>query len=169
MSPLSAQHSDRLGAGSRIRLWSEQIPERERIGRLILLSQDSITLNVTGDSALSIITLPLNSVGRLDMSIGRNPVAFAAVVALGAALGAVVVPALTTDPVICDLGYEDLSACTTEVPDVVIGVAAGAILGFVTAQLTIKERWLHVRMDLLMRDGTVEFRKGIRASASVRF
>jgi len=164
-----AQERDRMGAGSRIRLWSEEIPERERIGRLILLNQDSITLNVSGDSALSIITLPLESVGRLDMSIGRNPLPFAAVIGLGAALGAVLVPALTTDPAVCDLGYEDSPACTTEVSDVVIGMAAGAILGTLTAQLTSKERWLSVKMDLLMRDGTVDFHKELRVSASLHF
>ena len=166
---LMAQERDRMGAGSRIRLWSERIPEQERTGRLVLLNQDSITLNVTGDSALSIITLPLESVGRLDMSIGRNPVVFAAVIALGAALGAVVVPALMTDPAVCDLGYQDSPACTTEVSDVVIGMAAGAIFGTVTAQLTIKERWLSVQMDLLMKDGTVDFHKELRVSTSLHF
>ena len=166
---LSAQERDRLGAGARIRLWSEQILERERIGRLMLLDQDSITLNVTGDSALSIITLPLESVGRLDMSIGRNPAALAAVIALGAALGAVAVPALTSDPAVCDLGYEDSPACTTEVSDVVIGMAAGAILGTVTAQIVIKERWLSVRMDVLMKDGTVDFHNELRVSVSLHF
>ncbi|UCD25647.1 MAG: hypothetical protein JSW51_06960 [Gemmatimonadota bacterium] len=167
--PLDAQDSHQLGAGARIRLWSESIPERERIGRLILVNRDSITLNVTGDSMLSIVTLPLESIGRLDMSIGRNPLAFAGVVAAGAALGAIIVPALTTYPPECDLGYEDSSSCSTEVPDAVIGMAAGAILGIVTARLTIKERWLTVNMDLLIRDGTVEFHKELRATTSVSF
>jgi hypothetical protein len=166
---VAAQSTDRLGAGSRIRLWSKQIPDRERIGRLIQVDQDSITLNVTGDSNLSIITLPLESVGRLDMSIGRDPLAFAAVIGIGAAVGAVVVPALTTDPAVCDLGYQGTRDCTKEVPDVVIGLAAGAILGTVAARLAIKERWLTVKLDLLMRDGTVDFHRGLRISAAVSF
>ncbi len=162
----AAQDTDRLGAGARIRLWSDQVSGRFLAGQLVDLTRDTISLTPTGDT---LIALPLESVGRLETNIGRNPAAVAITIGLAAALGAVLVPALTTDPPICDLGYENSASCKTETSDILIGAAAGTIGGILLKDLTAPERWVRIRMDLLLRDGTVRFQRGIALSAAVGF
>ncbi|UCG89152.1 MAG: hypothetical protein JSW71_11685 [Gemmatimonadota bacterium] len=161
-----AQDSNGLGAGARIRLWSDLVPGRYMSGRLVDLTQDSISLIPTGDTTM---VLPLEAVGRLETNIGRDPAALAATIALSAAAGAVFLPALSNDPPICDLGYEDSEECRTETPDILIGAGAGVIGGILLSRWTAPQRWVGIQMDLLLRDGTVRFQRGLALSVAVRF
>jgi hypothetical protein len=162
----AAQQEELLGAGARIRLWSNLIAEQFLVGRLLDLEQRSLTVVPTGDTVL---TLPLDSIRRLDLSIGRNKTVIAASIVVGAALGAVLVPALTNDPAVCEFGYEESSACATETPDVLIGLAAGAIGGLIVSGPLAPERWARVRLDLLLRDGTVRIERGLALSVALSF
>ena len=163
---VAAQQEDLLAAGARIRLWSDLKKEHFLTGRLLDLKGDAITVIPTGDTVL---TLPLDSIRRLELSIGRNKAVIAVSVAAGAALGALIVPALTSDPAICELGYENTSACATEVSDVILGIAAGAIGGLIVSAPLAPERWARIRIDLLLRDGTVQIERGVALSASLSF
>jgi hypothetical protein len=162
----AAQQEDLIRAGARIRLWSVLAKERFLTGRLLDLKEDAITVIPTGDTVL---TLPLDSIRRLELSIGRNKGIVALSVAAGAALGALIVPALITDPAVCELGYENESACTTEVPYVILGAAVGTIGGLMVSAPLAPERWARIRIDLLLRDGTVRIERGVALSASLSF
>ena len=160
------QQEDRLGAGARIRLWSSLVEEQFLTGRLLDLEQRTLTVVPTGDTVL---TLPLDSIRRLDVSIGRNKAVFAGSIVVGAALGAVLVPALTSDPAVCELGYEQTSECATETPTVLIGLGAGAIGGLILSAPLAPERWARVRVDLLLRDGTVQIERRVALSLALSF
>jgi hypothetical protein len=158
ITTVTAYAQPRLEPGVRIRLWSLDLFEREIVGRFVDLTRDSITLNQIEYRTLDpILSLPLTQVGRIDVSIGRNPLAIAASIVAGAALGAALFPALTDEPVGCDLGYRTGSECSGVTNDVIVGFAAGAIAGRLFSELVAKERWARVRMDLLLLDGTVRF------------
>jgi hypothetical protein len=163
---LAAQDGDRLGPRARIRLWSDRVEGRFLSGRLVDLTATTITLRPTGDTTLA---LPLESLGRLETNIGRDPAALALTVGLAAAVGAILVPAIATDPPICKLGYENTDRCRTETSDVLIGTAAGAIGGILLSRWTAPDRWVRIRLDLLLRDGTVRFQRGLVVSAELRF
>ncbi len=159
---MEAQGTPGLAAGVRVRLWSLDLPGREINGKFVRLTRHSITLNQVEYAGLDpILSLPLSNVGRIDVSIGRNHLAIGASVAAGAALGAVLFPALTTEPVSCQLGYEDNPDCSPVTADVVIGLAAGAVAGWLFSQLIAKGRWARIRMDVLLLDGSVRFHGGL--------
>ncbi len=129
------------------------------------MTRDAITLNQLEYRSLDpILTLPLAKVSRIDLSIGRNKLVVGASVATGAALGAIIFPALADKPVSCQLGYVDDPDCSPETTDAVIGLATGAIGGFLFSQLIAKERWLRVRMDLLLLDGSARFHSRVSVS-----
>jgi hypothetical protein len=147
-----------LEPGVHVRLWSFDLPDREINGRLVFLTRDTITLNQVEYRTLDpILSLPLTQVGRIDVSMGRNRLVIGASIAGGALVGAVLVPALTQESVGCQVGYADSHECSGETTDVVIGLAAGAIAGMMFSDLIAKERWAHVRMDVLLQDGSVRF------------
>jgi hypothetical protein len=159
---VEAQGTPGLEAGVRVRIWSLDLPGREINGRFVRLTRDSITLNQVEYAGLApVLSLPLSHVGRVDVNIGRNKLAIGASVAAGAVLGAVLVPALTTEPVTCQLGYEDNPDCSPVTADVVIGLAAGAVAGWLFSQLAARERWARLRMDVLLLDGSVKFHGGL--------
>lgn len=161
-----AQDADRLGSGARIRLWSDQVSGRYVAGSLVDLTRETISLIPTGDT---ILVLPNESVGRLETNIGRNPVALAATIAVAAVAGAVLVPALADESPVCGLGYGNTAECKTETSDVLIGAGAGVIGGIVLSRWTAPQRWVRIRMDLLLRDGTIRFQRGVALSVAVKF
>lgn len=162
ITTVTAHAQPRLEPGVRVRLWSLDLSEQEINGRFVNLTRDSITLNQVEYQELDpILSLPLTQVGRIDVSVGRNPLAIGASIAAGAALGAALFPALTDEPVGCDLGYRTGSECSGVTNDVVVGLAAGAIVGRLFSELVVKERWARVRMDLLLLDGSVRFHAGL--------
>jgi hypothetical protein len=159
---VTAHAQPKLEPGVRVRVWSLDLSEREINGRFVDLTRDSITLNQVEYPGLEpILSLPLTRVGRIDVSIGRNRLAIGASVVAGAALGAALFPALTDEPVGCDLGYQAGPECSGVTNDVVIGLAAGAIVGRLFSELVVKERWARVRMDVLLLDGSVRFHAGL--------
>jgi hypothetical protein len=162
ITTVAVQAQPRLEPGVRVRVWSLDLSEREINGRFVDLTRDSITLNQVEYAEMEpILSLPLTRVGRIDVSMGRNRLAIGASVVAGAALGAALFPALTDEPVGCDLGYRTGSECSGVTNDVVIGLAAGAIVGRLFSELVAKERWARVRMDVLLLDGSVRFHAGL--------
>jgi len=158
LASLPAHAQQKLEPGAHVRLWSLDLPDREINGRLVLLTRDTITLNQLEYRTLdAILSLPLTRVGRIDVSMGRNRLVIGASVAGGALAGAALVPALTQESVACELGYADSRECSGETTDVVIGLAAGAIAGIMFSELIARERWAHVRMDVLLQDRSVRF------------
>jgi len=158
LASLPAHAQQKLEPGAHVRLWSLDLPDREMNGRLVRLSRDTITLNQLEYRTLdAILSVPLKQVARIDVSTGRNRLVIGASVAAGALVGAVLAPALTNESVACELGYADSRECSGETTDVVIGLAAGAIAGMMFSELIAQERWAHVRMDLLLQDGSVRF------------
>lgn len=170
ITTVTAQAQPRLEPGVRVRLWSLDLSEREIHGRLVHLTRDSITLNQIEYSDMDpILSLSLVRVGRIDLSIGRNKLVIGASTAAGAALGALAYTTLIEEPVGCELAYVDDPECSPETPYVVIGLAAGAACGFLFSDLIAKERWLRVRMDLLLLDGSVRFHGGISVPTPIVF
>jgi hypothetical protein len=143
----AAQSQPPLRSGSRIYVVSRELVEGATIGQLRFLGRDTITMfvNPTG-----LVDVSVASIGQLRVSIGRDPKLIYGVPAIGAAIGALAGPVLITEPEQCKLGYADVVDCTKEVPDVVVGAAGGAILMGMLTRLIARERWVHVRLDVLL-------------------
>ena len=143
----ASQRQPPLRSGSRIYVVSRELVEGATIGRLRFLGRDTITIFV---NPVGPVDVSVASIGQLRVSTGRDPKLIYGVPAIGAALGALVGPALIAEPEQCKLGYADVVDCTKEVPDVVVGAGGGAILLGMLTQLIARERWVHVRLDLLL-------------------
>lgn len=143
----AAQSQPPLRSGSRIYVVSRELVEGATIGQLRFLSGDTITIfvNPTG-----LVDVPVASIGQLRVSIGRDPKLIYGVPAIGAAIGALAGSVLVTEPEQCRLGYADVRDCTKVLPDVVVGAGAGAILMGMLTRLIARERWVHVRLDVLL-------------------
>lgn len=144
---IAAQRQPPLRSGSRIYVVSRELVEGATIGRLRFLGRDTITIFV---NPMGLVDVSVASIGQLRVSTGRDPKLIYGAPAIGAALGALVGPVLITEPEQCKLGYADVVDCTKEVPDVVVGAGGGAILLGMLTQLIARERWVHVRLDVLL-------------------
>ena len=122
--------------GARVRVTAHSIPGR-RIGSLVSLDGDS--LRYTRWDTSSVVAVPLESVARLERSIGRR-----SNTGRGATLGALIgggfglflgIAASTDNSGWWEVGPEEIAAATA-----VAGVA-GAGLGAVIGSLSKRDRW----------------------------
>jgi len=144
---IAAQRHPPLRSGSRIYVVSPELAEGATVGQLRFLGRDTITLFV---NPVGLVDVSLASIRQLRVSTGRDPKLVYGLPAIGAAIGALLGPALITEPEQCELGYADAFDCTEELPDVVVGAAGGAIVMGMLTRLIVKERWVHVRLDVLL-------------------
>lgn len=110
-------------------------------GWLVLWEPAYVTIR--GDSTYRI---PVSEIRRFEKSIGRDPRVMIGVPIAAAALGAVLVPAVTTRPTKCvaDVGDPD---CSGELPYGLIGALGGMVIGVFFAGTFGSERWVEIPLD----------------------
>jgi len=107
-------------------------------GWLVLLEPGYVTIR--GDSTYRI---PVSEIRRFEKSIGRDPRVVVGVPIGAAALGAILVPALNTQPSQCVADVGD-SECSGELPYGLIGALGGMIVGVLFVDAFSSERWVEI-------------------------
>ena len=140
-----AQHSVRpvptLRAGDKVWVSSPDWVFPSLEGWLVLLGPGYVTIR--SDSTYEI---PVSEIRRLEKSIGRDPRITLGVPIGTAVLGAVLVPALTTQPAKCvaDVGDPD---CSSELSYGLIGALGGMIVGVFLSSTLSSERWVEIPLE----------------------
>ena len=120
------------------------------VGRLILYDSDVIHLRTVPAGEIS---LQLDSIERLEVSRGPNPLLIFGAPTLGAGLGVIIGPALMRGSIECEAHAILDEQCGSLTPKTVIGAAVGAVvLGF-TGSLIARERWAEVHFSVPAADG----------------
>lgn len=162
-----AQDTPTLKAGVRVRVWPAVLERDFQIGNLLLLGPRSLT--ILADSANPRMTFALSEIERLDVSRGHHPALIYGAPILGAALGALLAPAIMTEETRCSLDIVDDPECRKEAPDALVGAAIGALLFRIVSRRVARERWAEVPLERF-RLGAVVGRAGtLVVWTSVRF
>ncbi len=156
--PAQAQTDVALRPNTRMRAWMAHPDTSVWTGGLVTLEERYLVLRV--DSANPTARLDLRTIERLERSRGRDPLLTIGLPLVGAAVGAVVGPLLSDEPLACREDLVDDPACRSETPGPLIGAAVGAIAGAVLGGLVATERWQEIPIASLM-GVTVSLRFGI--------
>jgi hypothetical protein len=78
----------------------------------------------------------------------------------GAALGALIAPALMQESITCQAGGGSSTECGSEAPKPLIGAAVGAVVFMLLGNLIAEERWME--LDIREYEGTVGASLGLR-------
>ncbi|NIM49984.1 MAG: hypothetical protein GTN78_22410 [Gemmatimonadales bacterium] len=162
-----AQEAPTLKAGARVRVWSAVLEQDFQIGNLLLLGPRSLT--ILADSANPRMTFALSDIERLDVSRGHHPALVYGAPLLGAALGALLAPALSEEERDCALDIVDDPKCRKEVPDEFVGAAIGALLFRIVFSRVARERWAEVPLEQFHLGAVVGQGGTLALWSSIRF
>jgi len=137
----------RLDPGDRIRIVSQELPDGAATGSLVQLTRDSLQMI---DDSVGTVEVSLVSLGQFEVSRGPNPFLILGAAASGALLGGLLGSTLSSEDVRCELGFDDVADCSPVTSDLVVGAAAGAIVLGLIGRAAASERWVQVRLDLLL-------------------
>ena len=126
---------------------SLQLKEGFARGRIHLLNPDTLSLLVDSVGQLD---LALNQIAQLRVNVGKDLTVVLGAAAGGALLGAVLAPMIASKDPLCESGFDDVVDCGQEVPDWLIGLAAGGAGAAKLTYAVLPRRWVHVRLDLLL-------------------
>jgi len=157
-APAPAQDNPILEPGTRLRAWMRHPPSRVWVGDLVLLDHRYLELRID-----TVIQLRLDRIDKLELSRGRSEWLTVGMPMLGAALGALIAPALMQESITCQAGGGSSSECGSEAPKPLIGAAVGALAFMLVGNLIAKERWME--LDI----GEYEGRVGVALGMRVRF
>ena len=90
--------------------------------------------------------VPVNELRRFEKSLGKDLRVVWGMPAIGAALGAVLVPVLVNRPPRCQADPA-ASSCSGELPYGVIGAFGGVVVGGLLGGWVAKERWVEIRLS----------------------
>ncbi len=139
-APLAAQGGGALVAGSRVRVWSDELEEYPVLATFRNLDEHWLSLLEPGVGPRLIA---VSVIDRLEVSRGKNPLVFWGAIGLGTGVGALVGSAVPEDNR-CRLGIARESECRHETSDILIGAAAGGIAAALLAGKWVRERWAPV-------------------------
>jgi len=134
-----------------MRAWMAPPDTNVWVGRLIVYDSDVIRLRTVPAGEIS---LQLDSIERLEVSRGPNPLLVFGAPSIGAGLGVIVGPALMRGSIECEAHAILDDQCRSLTPKTVIGAAVGAVvLGF-TGSLIARERWAEVHLSVPTAEGS---------------
>ena len=157
LATAASQKSPSLKPGDRIRVITPSASGGPFVGTLVTLEADSLVMQGSVDAR----RLSLASVERVDLSRGRKSHA-----RLGAGIGLLVgagVGALAG----CD--QQNDQSDLTQGQCIVMGAAAGALLGAITGALVRTERWMEIPRDGLRMSFTSDRGRTLTLRVSLSF
>jgi hypothetical protein len=153
-----AQENPILEPDTRLRAWMRHPPSRVWVGDLVLLDHRYLELRID-----TVIQLRLDRIDKLELSRGKSEWITVGIPMLGAALGAIIAPALMQESITCQAGGGSVTECGSEAPKPLIGAAVGGLAFMLVGNLLAEERWME--LDIREYEGTV----GVALGARVRF
>lgn len=140
--PASAAQPASLTPGARVRISAPDLDLRNRAGKIVRATEDSVTIDFRGRRPP--VTMPIESLSRMEVSTGKRSRAGLARgvgigLLIGAAIGSVIASALSEGTCAdeCQRGSRVL---------VRGGGVAGAVLGGVIGVATAPDRWEEVSL-----------------------
>jgi hypothetical protein len=101
----------------------------------------------------TVVRFRLRDIDRLEISRGKSEWLTVGMPVAGAALGALVAPALMQESIACSAGGGSNLYCGSEAPKPLIGAAVGAVVFMLVGNLIAEERWLE--LDIGEYEGSV--------------